>query len=260
MIGAFTDDDPNSVPSDFQAVIRWGDGTPDTPGTLRKINGPGNEFDVIGSHTYAQPGTYNVIAFVTDEGATSSMTLGGVLFNQSDNGGFGLQLPITTTLTSATFTTDRPAGGRARGPAVHGRRRLVHLQQSRRPSPSFTASIDWGDGTAPSAGTVAQQANGSYLVSGSHAYAQGTAPGQAPFVVTTTVTDDTGHTIAITGSATIAASLTVTSTADDGPGSLRNVITALNNSGTGGRSRSISPGRGSTPSTSCRRSTRSASP
>jgi hypothetical protein len=52
----------------------------------------------------------------------------------------------------------------------------------------FTATIDWGDGSAPSAGTVTGSA-GSYTVSGSHSY---TATG--PFTVKAHIADDGGST------------------------------------------------------------------
>ena len=49
---------------------------------------------------------------------------------------------------------------------------------------SYTASIDWGDGTSSSAGTVTAQADGSFAVAGSHTYATAGA-----YTVHTVITD-----------------------------------------------------------------------
>lgn len=64
---------------------------------------------------------------------------------------------------------------------------------------SYTASINWGDGTT-SAGTVSG-ASGSFSVSGTHTYLE-----EGPYQVTTTVTDVTNpaNTATATGTATVA--------------------------------------------------------
>jgi large repetitive protein len=61
---SFTDTVRNDTASDFEASISWGDGTPITAGTV-VANGTGG-FDVHGSHTYAEEGSYVVAVTVTD--------------------------------------------------------------------------------------------------------------------------------------------------------------------------------------------------
>jgi len=54
---------PNPLPaSDFSAIISWGDGST-SAGTI--VANPRGEFDVVGSHKYAEPGTYGIKATIT---------------------------------------------------------------------------------------------------------------------------------------------------------------------------------------------------
>ncbi len=48
--------------SDFSAIISWGDGST-SAGTI--VANPRGEYDVVGSHKYAEPGTYGVKATIT---------------------------------------------------------------------------------------------------------------------------------------------------------------------------------------------------
>jgi len=65
------------------------------------------------------------------------------------------------------------------------------------PSSGYTATINWGDGSSPSSGTVTGSA-GSYTVTGSHTYVQGGA-----FAVTATVNNATGQTTIVNSTATV---------------------------------------------------------
>src|SRR3982751_3649016 len=48
VVATFTDDNPAAAPSDFVAVIDWGDGSPSTIGTITESSGT---FSVSGQHT-----------------------------------------------------------------------------------------------------------------------------------------------------------------------------------------------------------------
>jgi ELWxxDGT repeat protein len=101
---------------------------------------------------------------------------------------FGVAVSATegasTTATVATFT-DANAGA---------------------PISDFTATINWGDGTAASPGTVVSNGNGNFTVTGTHTYAdEGSHP------VMATVSDVGGSSASATGMATVAdAALTAT--------------------------------------------------
>jgi streptogramin lyase len=70
-VAQFTD--PNPVPASFATSINWGDGSPSTVGTVTAD--PNGGWDVSGSHTYAQGGTYSVVVSITDdEGVSASVT------------------------------------------------------------------------------------------------------------------------------------------------------------------------------------------
>ena len=56
---------------------------------------------------------------------------------------------------------------------------------------NFSATINWGDATT-SSGTVSQQANGTFIVTGSHTYAEDTT-GSPPNAITFTVKDVGGR-------------------------------------------------------------------
>ena len=68
-LATISDSDPQAAPAGFSADIDWGDNSPHATETV--ANGgitvsPGNEFTVIGGHTYSQPGSYNVTVVVSD--------------------------------------------------------------------------------------------------------------------------------------------------------------------------------------------------
>ena len=65
---------------------------------------------------------------------------------------------------------------------------------------SFTASINWGDATAPSPGTVASGATGGFNVTGTHTYA---SPGNYNVVVQ--IADDSGNLASATSTAIVKA-------------------------------------------------------
>ncbi len=69
LVLTFTDGDPQGAPSDYTATINWGDGVTSagavTPGV-------GNIFDVNGTHTYLQGGTFTVVATADDAGGSNT--------------------------------------------------------------------------------------------------------------------------------------------------------------------------------------------
>jgi hypothetical protein len=166
-IATFTDGDKSASASEYSAKIDWGDGTT-TAGT---VTGSTGSFNLAGSHTYAEHGSYTLKVTVqevdnaaTAVSATATATVADAPLSASGKG------TVTTPSTAfsgavATFT-DANAGA---------------------PLSDFSAAVNWGDGHT-TAGTITGAA-GSYTVSASHAYA---AAGS--YSVTVTITDVDGST------------------------------------------------------------------
>jgi len=167
-VASFTDPTGYATADEYSASISWGDGSSST-GTITKT-GDG-AFDVTGSHTYGEEGSYTVTVTVTDtdnaansDTAASTATIGDA--------------PIHASGVSAITTSQAYSGPVA-----------TFTDEANGPTSDFSATIDWGDGSS-SAGTIgAADANGKRTVSGSHTY---TITG--PVTITVTVTDDGGST------------------------------------------------------------------
>jgi parallel beta-helix repeat protein len=73
VVASFTDSDPNASPSDFAAAIAWGDGI--TTSSTTVIAAGQGRFDVLGTHTYVEAGTYQFGVQVTvSSGASATAT------------------------------------------------------------------------------------------------------------------------------------------------------------------------------------------
>ncbi|TMQ35387.1 MAG: DUF4214 domain-containing protein [Planctomycetota bacterium] len=164
-VAVFNDSNNANVAGDFTAAIDWGDGTT-TAGT---VSGGSGAFTASGSHTYAEDGSFTVSVTLADDApgtaaATAKVTATiseaalvatGVTVN-------GFELAPLTSATVATFTHSGAA----------------------EPAANFTATINWGDGTA-SAGTITLSGT-TYTVQASHTYTD-----ERTFAVSVNVTDDT---------------------------------------------------------------------
>jgi len=134
--------------SDFSATVDWGDGR-SSPGVVAA--GPGGSFTVSGGHTYTSFGNPTPRITVHDVGGTTGTFSLGATVNDPPIAAVSHDisavqgLPFTGTL--ATFTTPNPFA----------------------PAAGFTATVDWGDGTAPTTSMVSG-AGGSFTVSGSHIF------------------------------------------------------------------------------------------
>lgn len=144
--------DTNTVnsPSDFSAVIDWGDGTV----SLGAITGSGGAFTIGGAHVYADEGSFVVrVTMQEDAPGTASLTLSGnVVVAEGD-----AFTPIPSTLA----TTE----GQTFSGAVAS---FADSNPAAQPG-DFSATIDWGDGTL-TAGDISL-VGGNLVVGGSHTYA-----------------------------------------------------------------------------------------
>ena len=160
--GQFDVADPKAQPGDFTATVDWGDGTPLAPGKVVEqlhaiplaAGAPGvatsivplpvnfnyqyPRFAVALDHTYTRAGTYTVRIHIVDKaGHSGTITSTATVTDEvlADQG----SVPVTTT---AGFATPQVA--------------LADFSDSARefPQDHLAATIDWGDGSAPTAGTI----------------------------------------------------------------------------------------------------------
>jgi hypothetical protein len=158
------------------ATIDWGDGSGQTAGTVADNNGVE---DVSGTHTYGEEGTYTIDVVINDGSGTAKAS--GTA-NVSD-------APLTATGTTFNVSV---------GDAFNG---LVAHFDDADPGAAvgdYTVSIDWGDGSPASAGTVIDKPSGGLDGNGSHTYS---APGQK--TVTVTITDAGGASASATSTAMV---------------------------------------------------------
>jgi hypothetical protein len=165
-VASFTDPDASATTGEYLASIDWGDGSPlDSAAAIAESEGV---FFVSGTHTYAEEGEHSVTVTVTDSDNTSNAAAAA----------------------STALVDDAPL---AAGPACPSGSLQVYngpvvgFTDVAGPSGTlsdFSATIDWGDGSSTSAGTVSGPDGGPYAVAGSHTYSS-----TGSFTITTTVTD-----------------------------------------------------------------------
>jgi hypothetical protein len=142
VVAKLTDGDGNTEPARYSARNQWGDGK-SSMGTVAAD--PGGGFDVVGTHTFAQDGTFRVTAQISDKDGDSAsvsttnivaqapITANGVAVRAGRNG-------IVSRAVVATFTDPNPNLMRAS---------------------AFSATINWRDGQT-SAGTIARIRDGGF--------------------------------------------------------------------------------------------------
>jgi hypothetical protein len=159
-VTTFTDSDGAALASNFIATVDWGDGTL-TAGTITGSNG---SFAVTGSHTYAFAGQDTITVTLVDPVHDSVNTVG-----------IGTATIGLSTQVSLISATERVA--------LASNTVVAHFTDGNHADTAggFTATIDWGDGTA-TAGTIVGS-NGVFSVEGGHTYAD-----EGNFTVTADVT------------------------------------------------------------------------
>jgi hypothetical protein len=168
----FTDPNPSHS---YTATIDWGDGHSDAGVVTSDGNG---HYIVTGAHTYAEEGA-DTVTTTLQQGSTN----------------------VAATRSTATVS-DAPlsASGKtltANASSFSGSVASFSDADTAAPVSDFSASIDWGDGSAPTAGTVASAGGGSFNVSGSHNYAT-----RGQYTITTTINDVGGSSATATSTLT----------------------------------------------------------
>jgi hypothetical protein len=166
---------PANTPSDFTATIDWGDGTTVTT----TVTGSAGNFTVSGGHMYTDEGTFIQKVTLTDDApGTASATLTGT-FTVAEADVLEVAGGLSFAATEGTSFTGQVAT-------------FINTGYPGNPASDFTATIDWGDGTTPTTGTVS--GSGGFLtVSGSHTYAD-----EGTYGTTVTLTDDAPGTASAT--------------------------------------------------------------
>jgi hypothetical protein len=166
-VATFDDPDTSATASEYSAQINWGDGSPNSTGT---ISGSGGSFAVNGTHTYTEEGSYGITVTITDVDNASN----------------------TATANSTANVADAPLASKCAAPATTpkvfaGPTATFTDANSFATSADFTATIDWGDSSS-SSGTVSPgTGSGPYTVSGTHTYSS-----TGTFTIKTTIKDDGG--------------------------------------------------------------------
>lgn len=81
IVATFQDSGGQDSVANYSAQIDWGDGTAQSPAT---IGLSGTSFNVVGSHTYALPGTYIIRVGVHDEGGATALAACTAVAGTSD--------------------------------------------------------------------------------------------------------------------------------------------------------------------------------
>jgi hypothetical protein len=186
-LGSFAD--PDGGP--WTVDVNWNDGSPNTSFPVSSAGSLGNQ-----GHTYADEGLYVPAVKVTDStGLFVSSTFEVSVADQ----------PLTAT---GGFTVTATEGNASASQTVASFTDANLMA----PLSDFTAMIDWGDGTAPTTGTITQPGGigTSFAVSGSHTYAEE----GASYTITVNIADVGGSTDIATSAATVSdAALTASITA-----------------------------------------------
>ncbi len=181
-VASFTSADPAANASQFTATINYGDGASSSPGTV--IAAPGG-FIVVGSHTYS---TANPCAAVS---VTITDNLGG---SHTTASGLAQVAPLLTPVTRSPAFVAGTLYSQVVASFSDANLKAFAGQ--------FTATINWGDGSASSAGVISADGAG-FDVTGSHTY-NFTTPSTVTEPVTVTITDTiTGATATVNSTATI---------------------------------------------------------
>ncbi|OWK44009.1 hypothetical protein [Fimbriiglobus ruber] len=177
VLATFDDDDP-FVSDGLSSTVEWGDGVSNT---LSATNVGDNTFSVLEPHTYSAAGVYTILIKTSHDGGTPAVAA----------------IPVTVRAPVRAAET-APLG--ALIGITTGDVGVAGFTQSDGTALQDTATIDWGDGTTPSTGTIVADPDSSsgFEVRDAHTYSR---PGT--FAVRVTLTDAGGYTHEIDTYATV---------------------------------------------------------
>jgi hypothetical protein len=181
-VATFTDSDSTEGAAAFAATIDWGDGSPASADSA--ITGP-SPFTVFGVHTYTKAGSFTVTVTITETASLASISATATA-----------QVSGLTSATGDSFSV-------VQGMPFNGAVATFTDSDSTETAASYSATIDWGDGT-PATADSAITGPSPFTVFGVHTYAH-----EGSFTVTVTITEDTSlASISATSTATVSDVLT----------------------------------------------------
>ena len=209
LLGSFTDANQGATIADYTSgggsvVVNWGDGSAlQTLGaTNLTLNGKPNgvEFTINASHDYVEEGTYAYTVTVSDDGGATTVISGSAVIADA---------PLTAAATQPTVSTTEAAIFPVPVfalPVFSGPVAVFTDANPAAPASDFTATIDWGDGTSPTDGTIVNLLGGSSIeVTGSHTYAaSGVNGGTGHYAIQVFIQDVGGSRLTVTNIANVA--------------------------------------------------------
>jgi autotransporter-associated beta strand protein len=183
----FTDSiNTNTVPANYSATITWGDGSPTASGTIVACEAGG--FDVLGSHAYSQ----NVTS------ATFSVQVMGPNGFTATSTNSALSVGNAPIVLTSTMPSLRAVTGQALTRTVA----TFFDPAGAGPLANYSATINWGDGTPATNGTITLN-SGVFTVQAGHTYTQNAGSNDT---VTVTIVHNAAPPVTFTVSATIVGS------------------------------------------------------
>jgi hypothetical protein len=164
VFATYTVTDPTGAPGDqWRGLVNFGDGQVDGP-LIPIAKDAGFEF--VDTHTYRLPGTYTVTVMIAlpgshmpnDNTVTTTVTVAAAT---------GMPTPTPTAPPPTLAATGLTLKVRA-GRTFHGSVATIH--EARAVPRDFTATIDWGDLSPPTAARIRARGGGRFAVIGSHRY------------------------------------------------------------------------------------------
>jgi hypothetical protein len=211
LVATVTDSNPAATIADFttgtgSVTINWGDGTSSTltsvpPAVITASGSPaGVVFSITGSHTYAEEGSFQVTVTADDKGGSTTIASGQATVADAPLSSTGLVQPVIITEEATVFPIPQFGTPVFTGPVA-----VFSDLNTGATIADYTATIDWGDGTPPSTGTIVALAPaGTFEVSGSHTYAtSGVNGGNGTFRVQTQISDVGGSKLTVANTATV---------------------------------------------------------
>ncbi len=151
-VASFSSSDDAATAADFTATINYGEGTASSAGTV--LAAPGG-FIVVGSHTFTTANPFEPVTVTIADTSRLILATANSLVDVTNPGGLLTPIGHSVEFVAGTLLSRVVAGFTDSDPrAFPGQ---------------FTAMINWGDGTASSAGVVSADGAG-FDVTGSHTY------------------------------------------------------------------------------------------